>query len=128
MRDVEQAVEVLREIKALGVKIAIDDFGTGYSSLSQLERLPVDILKVDREFAGTPEDRAEHANLLRAVMEIGDSLHLRTVAEGIETPEQLAEMKALHYPFGQGFLFFATAAGIGCLGDARRRGGGAGGS
>ena len=105
MRNVEQAVEVLQAMKQLGVKVAIDDFGTGYSSLSQLERLPVDILKVDREFAGTPEDRAEHAKLLQAVMEIGDSLHLRTVAEGIETPEQLEEMKALHYPFGQGFLF-----------------------
>ncbi len=105
MRNVEQAAEVLRQIKGLGVKVAIDDFGTGYSSLSQLERLPVDILKVDREFAGTPEDRAEHARLLAAVMEIGDSLHLRTVAEGIETPEQLAEMKSLRYTLGQGFLF-----------------------
>jgi diguanylate cyclase (GGDEF)-like protein/PAS domain S-box-containing protein len=105
MRNVEQAVEVLRAVKRLGVKIAIDDFGTGYSSLSQLERLPVDILKIDRAFAGTPEDRAEHAKLLQALVEIGDSLHLRTVAEGIETPEQLEEMKVLHYPFGQGFLF-----------------------
>jgi diguanylate cyclase (GGDEF)-like protein/PAS domain S-box-containing protein len=105
MRNVEEAAEVLRQIKRLGVRIAIDDFGTGYSSLSQLERLPVDILKVDREFAGTPRDRAEHAKLLRAVKEIGNSLHLRTVAEGIETPEQLEEMRALDYPLGQGFLF-----------------------
>ena len=105
MRNVAQATEVLKAIKLLGVKVAIDDFGTGYSSLSQLERLPVDILKVDREFAGTTEDRADHASLLRAVMEIGDSLHLSTIAEGIETPEQLEELRGLDYPFGQGFLF-----------------------
>jgi EAL domain-containing protein (putative c-di-GMP-specific phosphodiesterase class I) len=105
MRNVERATEVLGEIKQLGVRIAVDDFGTGFSSLSQLEHLPVDILKVEREFAGTPEDRSEHAKLLRAVMEIGDSLHLRTIAEGIETPDQLEEMRSLDYPLGQGFLF-----------------------
>jgi diguanylate cyclase (GGDEF)-like protein/PAS domain S-box-containing protein len=105
MRNVDGATKTLRAIKDLGVRIAIDDFGTGYSSLSQLERLPVDILKVDRSFAGTPEDRAEHAKLLRAVMEIGDSLRLSTIAEGIETEEQLEELRTLEYPLGQGFLF-----------------------
>ena len=105
MSNIERATEVLREIKRLGVRIAIDDFGTGYSSLSQLERLPVDILKVDREFARSSEDRADHTKLLRAVMEIGDSLHLRTVAEGIETPDQLEELRALECPLGQGYLF-----------------------
>jgi len=111
MRNVERAVDVLREIKTLGVRIAIDDFGTGYSSLSQLEQLPVDILKVDREFAGTPRDRREHARLLHAVMEIGDSLRLNTIAEGIETSEQLEELQSLHYPLGQGFLFSRPVPG-----------------
>jgi diguanylate cyclase (GGDEF)-like protein/PAS domain S-box-containing protein len=105
MRHVERAIGVLAEIRELGVRVAIDDFGTGYSSLSQLERLPVDILKVDREFAGAPRDPGEHSKLLRAVMEIGDSLHMATVAEGIETPAQLEELRGLHYPLGQGFLF-----------------------
>jgi diguanylate cyclase (GGDEF)-like protein/PAS domain S-box-containing protein len=106
MHDVGQAVATLRAVKELGVYIAIDDFGTGYSSLSQLQKLPVDILKVDREFTGSGEDGgAEHPGLLSAVMEIGDSLGLRTVAEGIETPAQLHQLRALNYRFGQGYLF-----------------------
>jgi predicted signal transduction protein with EAL and GGDEF domain len=106
MRDVGQAVATLKAVKALGVRVAIDDFGTGYSSLSQLQKLPVDVLKVDREFTLTDEDGAsEHAGMLSAVMEIGDSLGLRTVAEGIETPAQLRQLRALNYRYGQGFLF-----------------------
>ncbi len=105
MRNVDQAVAALDAIREMGVRVAIDDFGTGYSSLSQLEQLPVDILKVDRDFAGTSRDRSEHARLLRAVMDIGDSLNLSTIAEGIETPGQLAELRELDFPLGQGFLF-----------------------
>jgi diguanylate cyclase (GGDEF)-like protein/PAS domain S-box-containing protein len=106
MRNVKQAVTVLRRVKEMGVRIAIDDFGTGYSSLSQLERLPVDILKVDRDFAGdAASGRAGHGGLLGAVMEIGESLELATIAEGIETPEQLEQLRRLDYPLGQGFLF-----------------------
>ncbi len=106
MRDVDQAVATLEAVKRLGVRVAIDDFGTGYSSLSQLQRLPADVLKVDREFTGKGDDgAAEHAGLLNAVMDIGDSLGLRTVAEGIETPAQLRQLRALGYRYGQGFLF-----------------------
>ena len=122
MRDVERAIAVLAEIRELGVRVAIDDFGTGYSSLSQLERLPVDILKVDREFAGAPRDPGEHSKLLRAVMEIGDSLHMETVAEGVETPEQLEELRGLHYPLGQGFLFSRPVPGNRDRRAARRAG------
>jgi len=106
MRDVAQAVATLNAVKALGVRVAIDDFGTGYSSLSQLQKLPVDVLKVDREFTLTDDDGAsEHAGMLSAVIEIGDSLGLRTVAEGIETPAQLRQLLALNYRYGQGYLF-----------------------
>jgi EAL domain-containing protein (putative c-di-GMP-specific phosphodiesterase class I) len=105
MHDVGQAVATLGAVRELGVRVAIDDFGTGYSSLSQLRRLPVDVLKVDREFTGATDDGSEHAGLLNAVMEIGDSLGLRTVAEGIETTAQLSRVRALHYRFGQGYLF-----------------------
>jgi diguanylate cyclase (GGDEF)-like protein/PAS domain S-box-containing protein len=106
MRNVKQAVAVLRRVREMGVRIAIDDFGTGYSSLSQLERLPVDILKVDRDFAGdAASGRAGHGGLLGAVMEIGESLELATIAEGIETPEQLEQLRRLDYPLGQGYLF-----------------------
>jgi diguanylate cyclase (GGDEF)-like protein/PAS domain S-box-containing protein len=106
MRDVDSAVATLRAVKELGVRIAIDDFGTGYSSLSQLQRLPADVLKVDREFTRSGADGdPEHAGLLTAVMEIGHSLGLRTVAEGIETPSQLRQLLALNYRYGQGYLF-----------------------
>jgi diguanylate cyclase (GGDEF)-like protein/PAS domain S-box-containing protein len=106
MRDVESAVATLEAVRALGVRIAIDDFGTGYSSLSQLQKLPADILKVDREFTGSGEDgSAEHAGLLDAVMDIGDSLGMATVAEGIETPDQMRQLRALKYRYAQGYLF-----------------------
>ncbi|MFT3865549.1 MAG: EAL domain-containing protein [Solirubrobacterales bacterium] len=105
MRDVDQAVAILQALRDIGVRLAIDDFGTGYSSLSQLERLPVDALKIDREFTGSGADGAEHAYLLSAVAELGGSLGLNTVAEGIETPAQLRRLRHLNYRYGQGYLF-----------------------
>jgi diguanylate cyclase (GGDEF)-like protein/PAS domain S-box-containing protein len=105
MRDVDQAIVILHAIRDLGVRLAIDDFGTGYSSLSQLERLPVDALKIDRAFTASGEDGAEHEHVLSAVAEIGESLGLNTVAEGIETPAQLRRLRGLNYKYGQGYLF-----------------------
>ncbi len=103
--DIEGSVSVLRELKELGIQIAIDDFGTGYSSLSQLDYLPVDIIKVDRSFVLHSHDREEQTALFRAIRDIGESLHLKTIAEGIESPEQLHELQSLHWSLGQGFLF-----------------------
>jgi diguanylate cyclase (GGDEF)-like protein/PAS domain S-box-containing protein len=105
MRDVDQAVTTLCAVRDLGVRLAIDDFGSGYSSLSQLERLPVHALKIDREFTAARPDGSEHHALLGAVVEIGESLGLVTVAEGIETRQQLDRLRAQGYLFGQGFLF-----------------------
>jgi EAL domain-containing protein (putative c-di-GMP-specific phosphodiesterase class I) len=105
MRDVEQSVAILGAVRELGVRLAIDDFGTGYSSLSQLERLPVDALKIDREFTASSENGPDHSQMLSAVVEIGSSLGLATVAEGIETAGQLRRLRAHGYLFGQGFLF-----------------------
>jgi diguanylate cyclase (GGDEF)-like protein/PAS domain S-box-containing protein len=105
MRHIDAAVATLGTLRDRGVRIAVDDFGTGYCSLSQLERLPVDIIKLDRTFVSATEHPAEGSGLLRAVMDIGRSLHLRTVAEGIETTEQLDELRSLACPLGQGFLF-----------------------
>jgi diguanylate cyclase (GGDEF)-like protein/PAS domain S-box-containing protein len=110
MRDVDQAVVVLRAVRDLGVRLAIDDFGTGYSSLSQLERLPVHALKIDREFTASREDGSEHQQLLGAVVEIGHSLGLSTVAEGIETQGQLERLRVHGYRFGQGYLFSKPVA------------------
>lgn len=105
--DPELALRHLRQLRDLGVGISIDDFGTGYSSLSHLRRFPVDEVKIDRGFVrdtpGSPEDLA----LVRAVVDLGRALHLRTVAEGIETQEQLGILRTLSCGLGQGFLLGA---------------------
>jgi diguanylate cyclase (GGDEF)-like protein/PAS domain S-box-containing protein len=99
------AVQRLGDLRHLGARLAIDDFGTGYSSLSYLRRFPVDVLKIDRSFVtalgGDPEDAA----LAHAIVKLGRVLHLRVVAEGIETAAQLAELRALDCEYGQGYLF-----------------------
>jgi EAL domain-containing protein (putative c-di-GMP-specific phosphodiesterase class I) len=92
-------------LKALGVLIALDDFGTGWSSLAYLRRFPIDIIKVDRSFVsglGTDNDDAE---VVRAVISLGHALRLTTVAEGIETYDQLAYLRGLGCDYGQGYLF-----------------------
>jgi diguanylate cyclase (GGDEF)-like protein/PAS domain S-box-containing protein len=100
------AVERLHELHAIGVLLAIDDFGTGYTSISYLQRLPVDILKIDRSFvSGTALADAERNSFLRAIVGLADSLHLRCVAEGIEEDAQLEELRQLGCDVGQGFLW-----------------------
>jgi diguanylate cyclase (GGDEF)-like protein/PAS domain S-box-containing protein len=101
LADTDFAVERLRELKALGVRLAMDDFGTGYSSLSYLSRFPVDILKMDRSFVGSGENVA----LQSAIIALGTSLDLDVVAEGIELPEQERSLHDLGCEIGQGFLF-----------------------
>ena len=105
MGDAEESVRLLERLKALGVSLAIDDFGTGYSSLQYLQRLPVDVLKVDRVFvAGLGSD--DHAEtIIRAVIDLARAFGLTTVAEGIETDEQIDRLRRLGCPLGQGYLF-----------------------
>ncbi|HET6484487.1 MAG TPA: EAL domain-containing protein, partial [Actinoplanes sp.] len=86
-------------------RIAIDDFGTGYSSLQYLTRLPVDILKIDRSFVAELNGTQEGAAVTDAIMRLAHVLHLRTVAEGIETEEQADELRALGCDIGQGYLY-----------------------
>ncbi|MGH8974521.1 MAG: putative bifunctional diguanylate cyclase/phosphodiesterase, partial [Acidimicrobiia bacterium] len=105
MEEPETVTMRLQDLKRLGVLLAIDDFGTGYSSLSYLRRFPVDVLKIDRAFVGGLAGGAEDAALAHAIVRLADTLELRTVAEGIETTEQLAELRRLGCHFGQGFLF-----------------------
>jgi diguanylate cyclase (GGDEF)-like protein/PAS domain S-box-containing protein len=85
----EGAIAVLQKIKALGVRIAIDDFGTGYSSLSYLTRFPIDSLKIDRSFVVDLPDSREGASIARAVITMAQSLHLKVIAEGVETAAQI---------------------------------------
>ena len=105
MRDAEATIDVLRRLREIGVRLAIDDFGTGYSSLSYLRRLPVDILKIDRSFVSVVDAGPDEAALVRSIVSLGRSLRLETIAEGIEQPGQLAELRALGTVMGQGFLF-----------------------
>jgi diguanylate cyclase (GGDEF)-like protein/PAS domain S-box-containing protein len=95
----------LQELKALGVRLAIDDFGTGYSSLSYLQRFPIDILKIDKSFVDGIVRGGNQAALARTIISLGDSLALRTVAEGIETDAQRNVLRDLGCHLGQGFLY-----------------------
>lgn len=105
MEDIDVAMNLLRSIRATGVKIALDDFGTGYSSLSYLKRLPLDVIKIDRAFTqGLPGDVHDLA-IVRSVMIMAESLGLEVVAEGVETEEQ-ADCLQKHGCFSyQGYLF-----------------------
>ena len=105
MGDVQRALVVLQELKAMGIGIAIDDFGTGYSSLAYLKRFPIDILKVDRSFVMECDQGAEAAAIARAIVTLAHSLGLQVVAEGVETASQLAVLVALGCQEFQGYLF-----------------------
>jgi diguanylate cyclase (GGDEF)-like protein/PAS domain S-box-containing protein len=101
----EEAVAVLRALKRLGVRIAIDDFGTGFSSLSYLSRFPVDVLKIDKNFIEAVDEGGEKAGLARTIVDLGRTLRLATVAEGIERHTQVHALRAMGCAFGQGYLF-----------------------
>lgn len=107
MQDVNATFDTLRDLKELGVMLSVDDFGTGYSSLSSLKSFPVDSLKVDRSFvAGLGNGRGtEDAAIVTAVISLAHSLGLIAVAEGVETAEQLEQIRALECDMAQGFYF-----------------------
>ena len=95
----------LTELRALGIHLAIDDFGTGYSSLSYLERFPVDSLKIDRSFIAQLSPSGDRPAIARAIVELGRTLDLRVVAEGIEEPDQADWLISLGCAYGQGYLY-----------------------
>jgi EAL domain-containing protein (putative c-di-GMP-specific phosphodiesterase class I) len=103
--DPRMAAATLREISGLGVSLALDDFGTGYSSLSLLRGLPIDRLKIDRSFVDGLEDDPDSAAIARAVIELGRSLDLRVVGEGVENAAQLAFLRAQGCDEVQGYFF-----------------------
>jgi diguanylate cyclase (GGDEF)-like protein/PAS domain S-box-containing protein len=105
MGDAEAAVTTLRALRALGVHLAVDDFGTGYSSMTYLKRFPVEALKVDRSFVDGLGREPEDTAICTAVVSLAHALGLRAVAEGVETPDQLAELRTLGCELAQGYLF-----------------------
>ena len=110
MHNTDLNLERFRELKALGVKLAIDDFGMGYSSLSYLHRFPIDILKIDRSFISRLTDQGDGPELARAVVMLGRTLGLETIAEGIEQENQVAKLLELGCVAGQGFLFARSSS------------------
>lgn len=105
MRNVEATIETLHALRALGVRLAIDDFGTGYWSLSYLRRFPVDTLKIDRSFTMLLDNDPTTAAIVESIIALANALGMDVTAEGIETAAQLAQVRALYCPHGQGFLF-----------------------
>jgi diguanylate cyclase (GGDEF)-like protein/PAS domain S-box-containing protein len=112
MRDSVATVSRLNRLKSLGVKVAIDDFGTGYSSLAYLRQFPVDVLKIDRSFVSDMSRSPDAAALIHTLIELGHTLGLVTLAEGIETHEQLEGLRAEGCNHGQGFLFSGPVTGV----------------
>jgi diguanylate cyclase (GGDEF)-like protein/PAS domain S-box-containing protein len=105
MHNTELALARLTALKALGVSLAIDDFGTGYSSLSYLQRYPIDILKIDKAFVDVIDKGGEGPVLANAIVALGKTLRMNTVAEGIESEAQREHLLALGCELGQGYLF-----------------------
>jgi len=105
MQNAEVARKTLGALREIGVKIDMDDFGTGHSSLSCLQELPIDVLKIDRAFISNMERSYNFAALVHAVTSLGQNLGMATVAEGIETAEQLAMVQTMGCEYGQGYFF-----------------------
>ncbi|HKT04666.1 MAG TPA: EAL domain-containing protein [Rugosimonospora sp.] len=105
MADTDAAVARVRAIKDLGVRLAIDDFGTGYSSLSYLDRIPADIIKIDRSFVSVLLESGDRPPLVQMILDLARNLHVQTVAEGVENQSQYQRLQELGCFLGQGYLF-----------------------
>jgi EAL domain-containing protein (putative c-di-GMP-specific phosphodiesterase class I) len=105
MAGAETTVETLARLKSLGVLLAIDDFGTGFSSLAYLKRFPVDLLKIDKSFVAGVAHRGHDKAIVEAIIALGHALGLRVIAEGVETPDQLLQLRSLGSELGQGYFF-----------------------
>lgn len=105
MENPESATVMLLQLKDLGFELHMDDFGTGYSSLSYLHRFPFDLLKIDRSFISRMDVNGKDLEIVRAIITLARNLNIDVIAEGLETAEQLAQLRALQCKYGQGYLF-----------------------
>ncbi len=103
--DPDLALSVLNELKSLSTRVAMDDFGTGYSNLAYLQRLPLDVLKIDRSFVDHMVDDRDKVAIVRTIQSLAEAMGMKTTAEGVETADQARLLSALGCDFGQGFLF-----------------------
>ena len=114
MQDSTSTSAVLHALKDIGLHLALDDFGTGYSSLNHLKRFPIDTLKIDRSFVNGITTNSDDASIVGAVISMGSHLHMRVIAEGVETEEQLEFLRDHNCPFGQGYYFSRPVAAKEC--------------
>ncbi|CAH0345353.1 GGDEF and EAL domain-containing protein [Bacillus sp. CECT 9360] len=105
MQDMERSTEILNELKNLGVKISIDDFGKGYSSLSYLKHLPIDNIKIDKSFVDDIIEHSSQGAMVKTIIDMGHNFQFTVIAEGIESPEQVAFLKRNECKIGQGYYF-----------------------
>ena len=105
MENAELAAVTLARLRGLGVRLSIDDFGTGYSSLSYLNRFPVDILKIDRSFVSRLDQGDENVEIVKTIVTLAGNLGMQVIAEGVETEDQLQQLRRLKCQYGQGYLF-----------------------
>jgi diguanylate cyclase (GGDEF)-like protein len=104
VEDTQQTIIILHKLKASGIEFSLDDFGTGYSSLSYLHQFPFDTLKIDRSFVNSIGDNIDKLGIVRAIVTLARNLGMDTIAEGIETANQLTKLKALKCEYGQGYF------------------------
>jgi diguanylate cyclase (GGDEF)-like protein/PAS domain S-box-containing protein len=126
MRDLEQSIDILARLRAVGMGVAIDDFGIGYSSLGQLSRLPATALKIDRSFITNAPAEAPHGSITEAIIAMARSLKLRVVAEGVETRQQLDFLRAHRCDAFQGYIFSRPVTALEASAMLRAQAGGAG--
>ena len=105
VKNIVAATATLSQLKALGVQLHIDNFGTGYSSLGYLHRLPLNTLKIDRAFVSKMDTDDEYSQIVKTCIKLAANLSLDVIANGVETAEQLAQLKALKCKYGQGYFF-----------------------
>jgi EAL domain-containing protein (putative c-di-GMP-specific phosphodiesterase class I) len=105
LQDTEATLSILNQLRALGAHISMDDFGTGYSSLSYLRKFPFDKIKIDQSFIRNLSDRPDSIAIVRAIAGLGRTLGIATTAEGVETEEELAKVRAEGCTEVQGYLF-----------------------
>jgi diguanylate cyclase (GGDEF)-like protein/PAS domain S-box-containing protein len=110
MSDVDESIRKLRSLREAGMHIALDDFGTGYSSLAYLSKLPVDTLKIDRGFVRDMTEKSEDTSIISIIISLAQALHLKTVAEGVESEQQAQLLRLLRCDQAQGYLFSPPVA------------------